>query len=275
MKKNIIKLLTIGLLSVILTTNVFAKKNKRIIIEGSTTVLPIIQKAAEVFMKKNPQADILVRGGGSGVGIASLLDKSCDIAMASRPMREREYQKAAGRGVEPKAHIISLDAIAVIVHPSNPINEISKKQLKDIYTGKISDWSKLGWDKRKIVVVSRDTASGTYEAFSSLALDSAKVRPDALVQASNQTIANLVATTPNAIGYVGIGYLTKDVKALKVDNVAPTKENTISKKYPLSRVLYLYTNGTPTGIIKEFIDFVLSKEGQKIVDEVGFVPLSE
>lgn len=246
---------------------------ERLVVEGSTTVLPIAQKAAEVFMQKNRGADISVRGGGSGVGIASLIDGSCDIANSSRAIRESELEKAAARGKDIVAHVIAMDGIAVIVHPSNRIKGLTKKQIKDIYTGKISNWMQLGGDNQKIVVVSRDTASGTFEAFGELALDKQKVRPDALMQASNQAVASVVARTPGAIGYVGLGFLGPNVKAVEVDGVMPSQETVLTGKYPISRPLFMYTNGKPKGLAKEFIDFVRSPEGQKLVEEDGFVVL--
>jgi len=161
----------------------------------------------------------------------------------------------------------------MIVHPSNKLSGMTRQQIKDIYTGKVSDWSELGLRKGKIVVLSRDTSSGTYESFENLAIDKEKVRPDALINASNQAIASTVATTPGAIGYIGHGYLSKKVKTIPVDGIACTRENILSGKYPLSRQLYLYTNGKPTGDVKAFIDFVLGKEGKQIIEEEGFVGL--
>lgn len=246
---------------------------KRITIRGSTTALPIAQKAAEVFMDRNPEVDISVQGGGSGVGVAAMIDGTCDIADSSRAVKENEVKDAQSKGITFKANIVALDGIAVIVHPSNPIKEITKANIKDIYTGKISNWSQIGGADKKMVVVSRDIASGTFEAFNELALDKEKVRPDALMQAANQGVATTVAATPGAIGYVGLGYLSPKVKALVVDGVTPSKETVLSKHYVLARPLYMYTNGDPKGIVKEFIDFILSEEGQKLVEEIGFISL--
>jgi phosphate transport system substrate-binding protein len=250
-----------------------AQAADKIVIEGSTTVLPIAQKAAEVFMDKNPAVDISVRGGGSGVGIASIIDGSCDIGDASRPMKDAELQKAADKGKDPKVHVVAMDGIAVIVNPSNSMNALTKKQVRDIFTGAVSDWSEVGGPGGKIVAVSRDSSSGTYEAFGELALEKKKVRPDALMQASNQAVASVVAKTPGAIGYVGLGYITDSVKAVTIDGVVASKETVLSNKYPLSRPLFMYTNGEPKGTVKAFLDYVLSAEGQKIVDEEGFVAL--
>jgi phosphate transport system substrate-binding protein len=250
----------------------FAADND-ITIRGSTTVLPIAQNAAEVFMDRNADVDISVQGGGSGVGVASIIDGTCDIADSSREVKENEIKEAQSRGINLKANIVAMDGIAVIVHPSNTVAEISKEQIKNIYTGKFSNWSALGGADKKIVVVSRDIASGTFEAFNKLALNKEKVRPDALMQASNQGVATTVANTPLAIGYIGLGYLSSKVKALKVDNVIPSEETVLSKEYALARPLYMYTNGEPKGVVKEFIDFILGEEGQKLVEEIGFVGL--
>ena len=244
----------------------------KIVLEGSTTVLPIAQKAAEVFMQQNPGAEVVVRGGGSGVGIASIMDGTCDIADSSRPIKDTELQKAVTNGKDIKAHVIAMDGIAVIVNSENKLDGLSKKQVQDIFTGRISDWSEVGGTPGKIVVISRDSSSGTFEAFGTLALDGKKVRPDALMQASNQALASTVQRTPGAIAYVGLGFMT-GVKALTLDGVVPSKETVLTGKYRFGRPLFMYTNGAGEGLVKQFIDFVKGTEGQKIVDEEGFVAL--
>ncbi|MCK4422798.1 MAG: phosphate ABC transporter substrate-binding protein, partial [Candidatus Omnitrophica bacterium] len=228
---------------------------------------------AEDFMKVNPFVNISVQGGGSGVGIASLIDGTCDIGDASRPIKDKELAKAISRGTDPKAHVVAMDGIAVVVHPSNPVKALTKKQIKDIYTGKISNWAAVGASGAKIVVISRDSASGTFEAFNKLALSKARVRPDALLQASNKAVATTVAMTPGAIGYVGLGYVTNDIKTITVDGIEVTKETVLSGEYPLSRPLFMYTNGKPAGAVKKFLDFVLSWEGQQLVEKNGYVGL--
>ncbi|MFA6217817.1 MAG: phosphate ABC transporter substrate-binding protein [Candidatus Omnitrophota bacterium] len=265
---NIIK---VTLFVLALAVPCFAEK---IVVEGSTTVLPIAQKAAEVFMNSNPGVDISVRGGGSGVGIASLIDGSCDIGDSSRPIKDTELDKAVSNNRSLKANVIAMDGICVIVHPSNAVSALSKQQVKDIFKGSISNWQKLGGPDEKIVAVSRDSSSGTFEAFGTLVLDGEKVRSDALMQASNQAVASTVSRTPGAIGYVGLGYLTASVKAVDVDGVKASKETVLSGKYPIGRPLFMYTNGAPKGLVKQFIDYILSKEGQKLVEEEGFVGLN-
>jgi|LQYC01.1.fsa_nt_gi phosphate binding protein len=246
---------------------------KDITIKGSTTVLPIAQITAEVFMERHPEAKISVQGGGSGIGVAGIIDGTCDIGDSSRSMKEQELSNAVSKGVNPKANLVAMDGIAVVVHPSNKVNGLTKNQLKDIYIGKISDWSALGGESQKIVVVSRDSSGGTFESFGEMALDKEKVRSDALMQASNQAVASTVAKTPGAIGYVGLGYISSQVKALTLNGVMPSKETVLSNKYSLARPLFMYTNGAPQGVVKDFLDFVLSEEGQKLVGEAGFVGL--
>lgn len=242
-------------------------------VEGSTTVLPIAQLAAEEFMNARPDVTISIQGGGSGVGVASLMDGTCDIADASRAMKDDEIKKAVAKGVTPVAHVVAMDGIAVILHPSNKITNLTIDQIRKIYTGKISNWKEVGGEDKKIVVLSRDSASGTFEAFASLALGGEKVRKDALMNASNQAIATTVEKTPGAIGYVGAGYISNKVKAVTVESVVCIKKNILTKAYPLSRPLFMYTNGKPRGGVKEFIDFILSKEGQALVEEAGYVGL--
>lgn len=244
-----------------------------LVVKGSTTVLPIAQACAEEFMDDNPGINVSVQGGGSGVGIASLIDGACDIADASRPIKDKELDKAVARGVAPKAYVVAMDGIVVIVNPANSVRGLTKKQLKDIYTGKTQQWSGAGGSGGKIVVISRDSASGTFEAFAELALEKARVRADALQQASNQAVAMTVAKTPGAIGYVGLGYLSGDVKAVPIDGVDAKKETVLSNQYPLSRPLFMYTNGKATGAARKFLDYVLGTHGQYLVEDNGYVGL--
>lgn len=255
-----------------LSANVLATETI-VVIKGSTTVLPIAQACAEVFMDENPQISISVQGGGSGVGIASLIDGTCNIADASRAIKDKEVATAQEKGINPVANVVARDAIAVVVHPSNGIAGLTLEQIKGIYTGKISNWSKVGGADQEVIVLSRDSSSGTFETFNELALDGEKVRPDALLQASNSAVATSVANTPGAIGYVGLGYVNEKVKAITVDQVMPSKETTNSGDYSLSRSLFMYTDGEPTGAVKKFIDFVMSAEGQKLVEENGYISL--
>ena len=273
MKKTISQGLLLGLFIFGLMTPSICAKSNRLVIQGSTTVLPIAQKCAEVFMRNHPEANISVRGGGSGTGIAALIDGICDIADSSRPIKKKEILKAEEKEVNPEPYVVAMDGIAVIVHSSNHVDKLTLGQIKDIYTGKISNWNQLGGRRQKIVVISRDVASGTYECFSKLALKKERVRPEALLQASNMAVAQTVKRTEGAVGYVGLGYLSPEVKALAVNGVIPSVGTVRSGSYPISRPLFMYTDGAPKGLTKDFIDFVLSWEGQGIVEEEGFVTL--
>ena len=168
-----------------------------------------------------------------------------------------------------------MDGIAVTVNPSNPTDNLTTEQIRDIYTGKVSNWRELGGPDREIVVISRDSSSGTFEAFEKLALDGLRVRPDALVTASNQVVNTTVAQAPGAIGYLGYGYLSDRVKAVSVDGVGPSGETIRSGRYPLARPLYLYTDGKPAGEAKRYIDFLTQEEGQRLVQEQGFIPVRQ
>jgi len=261
-----------AVLSVGLMVSVPTFAAKSLTIKGSTTVLSIAQSCAEVFMDMHSDVNISVQGGGSGVGIASLIDGTCNIADASRPIKDKEKDKAKENNVQAYENVVALDGIAVIVHPTNSVDGLSIEQIKKIYTGEISNWNEAGGKKMKITVISRDSASGTFETFNELALDKERVRSDALLQASNQAVAQTVSRTPGAIGYVGLGYLSSAVKGVSIEGVEPTNENVINGSYELSRKLFMYTDGAPAGIVKEFIDFVLSEEGQELVKKAGYVP---
>ncbi len=240
-------------------------------IDGSTTVLPIAQKAAEVFMKKNPTSKVFVSGSGSGTGIKALIDGTTNIATSSREAKDKEVASGKEKGITLTAHKIALDGIIPVVHPSMKIHDITIAQLRDIYNGKIKSWKELGGPDRPISVVSRDTSSGTYEVWEEKILKGDKVRPDALLVASNGQAVQTVAQNKFAIGYIGIGYVEKSVKVLKVDGRTASAKSVRDGSWPIARPLFMYTNGKPSGVIAKFIDFMLSKEGQKIVNEVKYV----
>ncbi len=258
----------------ILTATVIWAADDQLVIKGSTTVLPIAQACAEEYMDANPDADISIMGGGSGVGIASLLDGTTDIANASREIKAKELTTARSSGLNPFANVVAIDGIAIITHKDIPVKDISLEQLRDIYTGKIDNWNEVGGPSKQIVLVSRDVSSGTYEVFKEKVLEGAMVTDKALKIASNQAALKTVTDTPGAIGYVGFGYLNSKVNAPNVNGIAPTLENASSKAFPIVRPLFMYTNGTPKGMTKEFIDYILSEEGQSIVEEMGYIPLN-
>jgi phosphate transport system substrate-binding protein len=247
------------------------RKENTLTMTGSTTVLPIAQLAAEAFMDLHQEVNISVRGGGSGVGIAALIDQTAHIANASRAIKTKEIVACREKGIDPVGNVVAKDGIAIVVHPSNPVKELTVEQVRGIYAGEISKWSEVGGEAKPIVVISRDVASGTFEVFKELVLQGGKTREDALMLASNMAVGSAVKDTPYGIGYIGIGYLSSNVKALDIEGVTPTAETVVSGEYKVARPLYMYTNGKPTGLAKEFLDFVMSKDGQKLVEEVGFV----
>ncbi|MFH2069274.1 MAG: phosphate ABC transporter substrate-binding protein [Candidatus Omnitrophota bacterium] len=252
----------------------YGQRANKVTLQGSTTVLPIAQRAAENFMKKYPTVNVTVRGGGSGTGINALLAGTTDIAQSSRAMKRAEKEKLASTGGSAVEYKVAIDGLMLVVNPSNPVTGLTLQQAKDIFTGAITNWSEVGGKDEKIVLVSRDTSSGTYEAFKELVLKGSNPASNALLQASNQAVATAVGQTPTAIGYIGLGYASDKTKALTVNGVQPTVETVKKGKYLVRRYLYMYTNGPAKGLAGSFINFVLSAEGQKIVAEEGFVPLN-
>jgi len=245
----------------------------KIVVKGSTTVLPIIQKAAEEF-HATKKISVSVSGTGSGDGIKSIIEGNCDIAMSSREMKPAELEKARAKGVKVAEIAIAYDMIVLVVNPKNPVTQITLDQLKAIYDGSVSTWNQVGGNKDNIVVVSRDTSSGTFEVWESKVMKKADVRRDALLQASNGAIVTTVAGNPKAIGYVGFGYLNNSVRAISVNNVPVTIENGRSGKFPVSRKLYMYVNENKLkDNAKKFIDFLLGTKGQALVKEAGYLPL--
>lgn len=247
-----------------------------IVVNGSTTVLPIMQKAAEAYMAAHPDVALSVSGGGSGNGVKALIDGLAHIAMSSRQMKDKEIVLARERGVFPKEIAIALDALAPVVHPSNPVKDLTIDQLKDIYTGQITNWKALGGADAPVVAISRDTSSGAFETWEERVMRKERVFPGALMQASNGAVVQAVSRNRNAIGYIGIGYLNPGAKALAVGGVTGSADTALSGAYPLARNLYLYTNGEPSGEIGAFVRYLLDPaRGQKHVAEVGYVPLKK
>jgi phosphate transport system substrate-binding protein len=271
--KMVRKLLAVGLIWLIFGTNL-AVAEENVVIKGSTTVLPVAQGVLEAYMKAHPGVNISLSGGGSGDGIKALIDKSTDIANSSREIKDKEITLAKEKGVNPVAHTIAIDALTPIVHPKNKVNGLTIDQLSQIYQGKITNWKEVGGDDLKIIVVSRDSSSGTFEAWGHLVLSNAKVTPKAQLQASSGVVVQAVSKNRYAIGYVGIGYVDKSVKGLTVNGIPASAKTALSKEYPIARPLYMYTNGQPTGEVAKFIKFVLSPAGQKLVAKEGFIPIT-
>jgi len=242
-------------------------------IDGSTTVLPIAQKAAEVFMKKHSDMKVFVSGSGSGTGIKALIDGTTQIATSSREAKEKEVASGKEKGVALTGHKVALDGIVPVVHPSMNISNLTTEQLRDIYNGKTKSWKEVGGPNRPISIVSRDTSSGTYEVWEDKILKGDKVRADALLVASNGQAVQTIAQNKFAIGYIGIGYIDKSVKVLSVNGKTANNNSVRDGSWPIARPLFMYTNGKPAGTIAKFIDFMLSAEGQKIVNEVKYVSI--
>ena len=271
MKKNSY-FITAILLIIFFMANIAMAGN--LVIKGSTTVLPIAQKVAEAYMMDHPDVRISISGGGSGNGMKAVIDGTTDIGNASRFIKGKEVKLALERGAYPVPFRIAYDCIIPVVHPSNTIDNLMLEDLKAIYKGKIKNWGKLGGPDRKIVVISRDTSSGTYEVWEEKVMKKERVYPGALLQASNGAVVQVVSKNKNAIGYVGIAYLNDSLKALKVNEVEGSEATTLNGTFPISRPLFMFTRNWPIGDTLNFINFILNpQKGQKLVKSAGFVPL--
>jgi phosphate transport system substrate-binding protein len=275
------------LISLTFATSAFAAKDKNSIqVKGSDTMVNLGQAWAEKYMEKNPTDFVAVTGGGSGTGLSSLISGTCDIAMSSRNIKEKEIALARQKGINPNEIKVALDGLAVVVSPGNPISKLTLAQLADIFTGRVINWKEVGGSDEKIVVLSREVNSGTHVYFKEHVLrkndtnSKEEFAQAALMLSSSQAIADEVAGNSAAIGYYGMGYISKKQKPVAIAKdessvyEAPTIENVINGKYPISRPLFFYTNGIPQGLVKKFVDFTLSKEGQDIVLATDFVPVN-
>jgi phosphate transport system substrate-binding protein len=264
----------IGLISFGFTSN-----NEVITVKGSDTMVILAQRWAENYMTKHPEVTIQVTGGGSGTGISALINGTTDICDASRPMKQSEREKLKVRfntlGVEIKS---ARDGLAVYVQESNPVKELTLQQLKDIYTGEINNWKQVGGNDAKIILYSRENNSGTYVYFKDNVLGGEDYAASAQNMPGTAAVVNAVAKDKNGIGYGGAAY-GKGIRFVKVKRDAnsegfePNKESVMSGNYPISRFLYMYTRSKPTGALKEYIDWILSNEGQEIVSKVGYFPV--
>jgi len=251
--------------------------SNQMVIVGSTTLLPVAQKAKEAFVKRKPEIKINLNGGGSQVGIDALVDGISDIAMSSRELKEEEKEKLRKKRMEAKGHIVAWDGIVPIVHPSNPVKNLTLAQLKEIYTGKVTDWKEVGGKKGSIVVLSRDSTSGTHEVWSEMVLNHEPVVAAAQLRGSSEAVLESVASDPNAIGYDGIDYVEGNarVKSVSVDGVKASAAAVTDRSYKIARPIYMFTRGNPNALVIEFLDFVLSPEGQALVKEAKFAPVPQ
>jgi len=257
-----------------------AAQTETLTLTGSTTVLPIAQAVADAYMQAHPEANIQVSGGGSGVGIQAIINKKVDIGMSSAVV------SAAQQAQDPQMNIITIahDGIAIIVNPSNSIKSISLDQVKAIYNGSVTSWSSVPGagvanSNNQIVLVGRDSSSGTRTYFDSAVMNSTNDSLSMHEDNSNGAVLQEVAQTPGAIGYISIGYLTSDVKAvpIKLANgnvISPSVTTVKDKTYPIHRDLYMITNGQPTGLAQDYLNYLLSADGQKIVISQGYVSLN-
>ena len=253
-------------------------KSSVVQIKGSDTILNASQSIVEEYMKTNKKARIAVTGGGSGVGIASLINKTADIAMASRNIKSSEVEALKKEGINVEEVVLGYDGITVIINHGNHIKNLDKKTLAGVFAGEITNWKELGGDDAKIVVLSRDSSSGTHAYFKEEILRGGDKKSvveygqDTLYMPSNQAILQEVAKSKYAIGYIGMGYMNDTVDSLAVDGVKPTFETVADKTYPIAREVFWYVDSARDGVTKEVVDFAVSSRGQEIVKEEGFVP---
>jgi len=273
------KMIAFGLIivSLVSASHLTAAEKETLQIQGSTTVGPVGEAFAQYFKRAYSGLEVTVQKTGSSDGAAALIDSRCDIAMMSRFMKpDKEFKLAVEKGVMPVAHVVAMDGVCVVVHPSNPVKELTSEQVREIYMGKITNWKELGGTDSAIVAISRDTSSGTYETFHELIMEKQEMAAGVEYVSSNPQAHARVSTTTGAIGYVGIGFLDSKVKALKIDGIMPTKETITNGTYPVARPLFLFTNGYPKlGSMKHrFCTFYLTEAGQEIIEASGFVPLT-
>ena len=254
---------------------------------GSDTMVNLALAWAERYHLNAPQTNLAVTGGGSGTGIASLINKTTDIANASRRIKQEELDNAESNGISPTEFTVARDAIAVIVNPNNPVEELTLQQLSDIYSGKINNWREVGGEDRPIVRLSRETNSGTHVHFLEQVLrlgekeNNTLFSKNTLLLPSSEVIGGEIRENPNAIGYDGLGYVTEDMKVIAVSDsrsanakfIFPSADTVNNGTYPIARDLYMYTAGEPFGSVKHYIEWIFSEEAQEIVADLGFVPI--
>lgn len=277
MKKmsNVVAISAAAIVCLCLSLGAGAQEKKTVQIEGSTTVGPIAEAFAKAYEAQHPEVKITVNSPGSGIGATALIEGRAQIATMSRFMKPDEFKKAVEKGIMPVAHAIAMDGVCVIVHPSNPIKNISREDLRGIYTGKITNWKQLGGPDKAIVAMGRETSSGTYEVFEEKVMNKEKIGQKVETVSSNPQMQTRVTQTEGGIGYVGLAF-TDGVKALTVDRVGANRKTIIAGTYPIARPLYLFTNGYPAlgGDIYNFCTIYLGEKGQEIIEAKGFVPFT-
>src|SRR5213075_674642 len=248
---------------------------EKLVIKGSDTLgAKLVPQLAEQFKAQHPGTTFDIAAEGSTTGIAAIIDGTAQIGMSSRRAKSSEIGAASAKGVNMKPTIVAYDGIAVIVNAGNPVKSLTKKQVEQIFTGEVTDWSAAGGSGGKISIYTRNTSSGTYSEFKELAMKKRDYAPDSQKMAGNEQIASEVSKNPNGVGYVGLAYTKAGgIKVVSIDGAMPSKESVLGKAYPYARPTFYYTNGEPSGLTKEFIDFTLSDVGEKIVGRVGFVPI--
>ncbi|UCC79472.1 MAG: PstS family phosphate ABC transporter substrate-binding protein [Candidatus Zixiibacteriota bacterium] len=251
-------------------------------IKGSDTMVHLGSSWAEAFMNMHKDIEVSITGGGSGTGIAALLNGTTDICMASREIKDKEMKMAAEKNISPREFVVARDGIAVVVNPENPLKEATVEEIGKIYTGQYTSWKQLGGPDQDIIILSRESSSGTYVFFQEHVLDRKDYTPKARLMPATASIIQTVKDDRWAIGYVGLGYALKageEIKILAIDDgsgpVLPNMETVKSGEYSISRPLYLYTNGNPAGSAKEFIDFCMSDQGQNIVEQTGYIKVTD
>lgn len=261
--------------------------NKTIQIKGSDTMVNLVQAWAEELSKENSTLNFGITGGGSGTGIAGLINKTCDIAMSSRSIEQKEINLAKEKNINPQQFIVALDGLVVIIHSSNPVSNLTMDELRDIFLGNITNWKELGGKDSKIVILSRESNSGTHVFFKEHVLkrgdkkNPEEFSPSSLLMPSSQAICEEVEQNPHAVGYVGMGYICNRSKAIHVAKnkktryIEPTIDSVVNNSYPISRPLYLYADEKHSDVVNKFIDFALSPVGQEIVRKIDFVPMKK
>jgi phosphate transport system substrate-binding protein len=246
-----------------------------LVIKGSDTLgAKLVPQLAEEFKAQHSDTTFNIAAEGSTTGIAAIIDGTAQIGMASRPTKPEEVAAAKAKGVTFKETTVAWDGIAVIVNAANPVKSLTKKQVEQLFTGDVTDWSAVGGSAGKISAYTRNTSSGTYSEFKELAMKKRDYAPDSQKMAGNEQIASEVSKNPNGVGYVGLAYTkASGIKVVPIDGATPSKESVLGKKYPYARPTFYYTNGEPSGVAKQFVDFTVSDAGQKIIEQVGFVPI--